>query len=70
MKIGDILICKKGIAPYGNNWLTKNKSYCVMIIDYSSVYIIDDMKEMIDYNRFYDYFYTKEELRQLKIDSI
>ena len=66
MKVGDILICK-----ISYNDLTKGKSYEIISMNNSIIIIITD-KDRCGYskNSLSNYFYTKEELRLLKLNSI
>ncbi|MCK9446673.1 hypothetical protein M0Q50_07405 [bacterium] len=73
---GDIIICKcnKGIEN-----ITINKSYTIMDIDINGIQIyldndfpiwFDFKKEIALYRIIADYFYSKTELRKIKLNTI
>ena len=83
MKVGDKLICKNRLI-YKHIHITKNEVYLISDIDenepYVSVdiedsglcfYLNKDTKYLIeDVFYLWDYFYTQEELRLLKLNSL
>ena len=79
MKVGDSLICKKDYdyKYEGENYtFYKNNLYKIENIDdsitfeniYWSFFITNNNDDFTPY--LWDYFYTQEELRQLKIESL
>ncbi|MCK9445889.1 hypothetical protein M0Q50_03255 [bacterium] len=78
MKTGDIIICKKD----KDISLIKNKKYVIFnsesdYFTYHPIIIICEDKKLYGFtqnneldNYFYDYFYTEEELRKMKLDSL
>ena len=78
-KEGDILICKKE-ARYNTIFLIKNKSYKIdTILDNNRIAVIDETVTYIYFKtddedgydfKFSETFYTKEELRLLKLESL
>ena len=80
MKPGDILICKKELNINGQKFFLYNKSYKISTIDYINYNIslcIDDLYTVVfdlKYDAFYGnvkkYFYTLEEIRKFKIESL
>ena len=81
MKEGDILICKKDIIFNGYSY-TKNKHYTISSIDINNyvVFITHTNNYNIGmwfyyYNKphtwqLFDYFYTQDELRQFKLNTL
>lgn len=80
MKDKDILICKKKLSINSRDIFLCNKSYIIDNIDninnnitlnYNEFYkIVFDTIGNNFYGNINDYFYTKYELRQLKLESI
>jgi len=71
MKPGDILICK--IELDGYICLTKGNSYKITDINYDFpiyIEIKDDCNDYEDVSLYLEYFYTKEEIRKLKLESL
>ena len=81
MKIGDRLICKK----YDFDRFVKGESYYIKSIreirdctviriyysgDRSMIFVIDERYESINEPYIYSFFYTKEELRSIKLESL
>ena len=76
MKVGDKLICKKYLNSYGLI-LKPGKSYQTLMISTDAVFIVyADSGLWFNINKsgfkldLYDYFYTQEELRLKKLESL
>lgn len=79
MKKDDIVICKQTFYNFIMQRIsfTKNKSYKIDYIDKYYIWIYDNedwseymvLSDKSDRN-FLDYFYTKEEIRLLKLNSL
>ena len=85
MKTGDKLICKKDLINQYHEYI-KGNEYLIKVRDDTIDTIVlisqdndffDTLKYMafnyesdFDYYKIWDYFYTKEELRLLKINSL
>jgi len=75
MKRGDTLICKKELKE--NADIIKGKEYVIFYVDSNNTFIDVDIHERFT-RRFYikgifnidEYFYTPEELRILKLNSL
>ena len=71
MKVGDTLICKKKLE-YFIDIFTPNEFYSITDIRMNDRYIINNII-FYEYGKvgyIWDYFYTKEELRKLKLESL
>lgn len=74
--IGDKIICK---CNFGIENITINKSYTIMDIDINGIQIFQDddfpiwfdfKKEIALYRIIEDYFYSKKEIRKIKLNTI
>ncbi|MCK9446669.1 hypothetical protein M0Q50_07385 [bacterium] len=66
MKINDTVICKNN--DYTNIKLTINKEYKIIFIDNNRIKILDDDLYLVWVPL--RNFYTKEEIRKLKLNSL
>jgi len=71
MQVGDKVLCKREYIDYRNNLtfnLYKNYYYTIQSIQFNnSIIVVGNDGNVFDFEYF---FYTKEELRKLKIDKI
>lgn len=84
MKKGDKLLCKKTLTIKNNGdhiiYFYNGNEYVILYTDNDFVSVTSEYKNMpLDFDcrlndaileYFYDYFYTKQEIRQLKLESL
>ncbi|MCK9445690.1 hypothetical protein M0Q50_02230 [bacterium] len=79
MKVGDKLLCKNTNNNHFNisSCFTINKYYDIILIDDGKIKINNDYTEIFMFSfddnyvlHIWDFFYTKEEMRKKKINSI
>ena len=82
MKVGDTLICKRDIFWTENSnqklIFSKSKIYTIEYIENDSIVIRDNFDEIFNFNddfdeyiiKFKDTFYSPEEIRLMKLESL
>ena len=75
LKVGDKLLCKKSYKLVNNFYKCKkerNKYYTITCIDVERIYFEEDFFFNISQSIWYiwDYFYTPQELRKLKLERL
>ena len=74
MKVGDTLICKiknSSIIKYNQSYKIIDINNNSISVDIGVAYVTFNLDEEDEYEKYlYEFFYTKEELRLLKIKSL
>ena len=82
IKVGDRILCKNNLSEFGQNFnFTIGKNYTIEKIIKSEIYMYDDLNYLVwyenvrvvnkaDYISIWNYFYTPNEVRKMKLERL